>query len=224
MSQFIHHPVSVPRPRTRYSTLAYFITCDLGLIVLVSCGCWGRPPTIKPPKWDPEGLAAKAMEGSDTDGDGGISLEEAADDPVMKTAIGAWDISGDRVLQADEIARRIRDFKEMKTGVSLFPIMVTLDGQPLPDATVSLTPADFLAGLIEPATGTTGQVGRVVLVIDREDLPGVRYGVYRVEISKLDENGEDLVPARYNSETELGLEVGPGKGRTGDTLFTLKSH
>jgi hypothetical protein len=35
---------------------------------------------------------------------------------------------------------------------------------------------------------------------------GVHFGLYKVRISKLS-NGQETLPARYNTETELGQEV-----------------
>jgi hypothetical protein len=38
---------------------------------------------------------------------------------------------------------------------------------------------------------------------------GCHLGVYRVRISKKDAQGRETVPARYNTQTQLGIEVGP---------------
>jgi hypothetical protein len=35
----------------------------------------------------------------------------------------------------------------------------------------------------------------------------VQPGVYRIEISKKGQSGKELVPARYNTASELGVEV-----------------
>jgi hypothetical protein len=40
-------------------------------------------------------------------------------------------------------------------------------------------------------------------------LPGVPYGFYRIQVSRKDAEGKETIPARYNSETTLGQEVGP---------------
>jgi len=39
---------------------------------------------------------------------------------------------------------------------------------------------------------------------------GCHLGAYRVRISKKDAQGRETVPARSNTQTQLGIEVGPG--------------
>jgi hypothetical protein len=44
---------------------------------------------------------------------------------------------------------------------------------------------------------------------------GCHPGIYRVRITKNGSNGQEMLPARYNDQSRLGIEVGPGmKGRT----------
>ena len=56
------------------------------------------------------------------------------------------------------------------------------------------------------ATGTTDNTGRADLVMGMEGFPGMQCGIFQVEISKL-VNGQETIPARYNQNTTLGLEV-----------------
>jgi hypothetical protein len=72
---------------------------------------------------------------------------------------------------------------------------------------VTLVPESFLGEAIEPARGTTNGKGIARLKItDQPDGSGVRLGFYRIQVSKL-ENGKEIVPPRYNSQTEIGIEV-----------------
>ena len=91
---------------------------------------------------------------------------------------------------------------------------ITLDGQPLPDATVVFTP---VAGG-RPAGGRTDDKGKYSLVYSR-DTTGAEAGEHIVSITTADdieqEDGSvasvpEKVPAKYNFQTELTaiVEVG----------------
>jgi hypothetical protein len=110
---------------------------------------------------------------------------------------------------------------------------ITLDGQPLAGATVMF---DSQEG--RRAMGTTDTGGRYNMMHNSEQ-PGVTGGTHVVRIRSRpwvegEEEGEvtegsdasgaatELVPARYNSASELTVEVGSGKSHTFD--FELKSQ
>ena len=91
---------------------------------------------------------------------------------------------------------------------------VTLDGEPLADATVLFTP---IAGG-RPTGGRTDSSGRYTLVYDRSGT-GAMLGEHAVEITTGDEltNDDDTitkiaekVPAKYNINTELEADVQEG--------------
>lgn len=92
---------------------------------------------------------------------------------------------------------------------------VTLDKQPLPDATVQFTPS----GGGRPASAVTESDGGYELMWSPGN-PGATPGKYQVSITtastKTDEaTGEDVpipekVPAKYNAHTELEREVVAG--------------
>ena len=76
-----------------------------------------------------------------------------------------------------------------------------------------LIPEDFFGGAIKPATGTSGPGGRGYLGVAPEDLPEnttslplTQPGLYRVEIT----HPSVRIPAKYNTETTLGIEVAEG--------------
>jgi hypothetical protein len=95
---------------------------------------------------------------------------------------------------------------------------VTLDGQPLAEAVVNFTPTD---GKTKGSTGTTDASGNYTLrYITGYD--GAAVGTHTVEIRKVEiipiTGGEEpeyeerqVVPAAYNSKTELTAEVKPGE-------------
>ena len=100
----------------------------------------------------------------------------------------------------------------MGTGVLSFGFNVTLDGSPLPGATVTFQPDPCLGDEIKPATTTTNAFGGGGATIAKEDRPdptspaGMHLGLYTVKVSKL-VNGKELIPRKYNEETILGQEV-----------------
>jgi len=110
-------------------------------------------------------------------------------------------------------------------GPELAPVegTVTLDGTPLPAATVVFQPQ----GLGSPSSGITDEEGHYELLyaVNRQ---GAMIGRHTVRITtyaqgRADENGEptftpERVPPRYNSQTELTREVEPG-GNTFDFLL-----
>ena len=65
--------------------------------------------------------------------------------------------------------------------------------------------------------------GLAQLAPEFEGYPGIYTGLYRIRISKL-VNGKETLPARYNTETELGREVAHGtRGSGTNIVFRLKS-
>jgi len=61
------------------------------------------------------------------------------------------------------------------------------------------------------------------MTTEQKNSRGVGLGLYRVRISKK-VDGQETIPARYNTETELGVEVAQDNGNlTGDCFFKLSS-
>jgi hypothetical protein len=93
---------------------------------------------------------------------------------------------------------------------------ITLDGKPLPNARVTFTPL-FPEG--SPAYGETDQQGRYAMRY-QTDRPGVLLGKHRVEISTWEiltnpdgskQRVPELVPEKYNNESELEVDVVKGR-------------
>jgi len=90
---------------------------------------------------------------------------------------------------------------------------VTLDGAPLPDATVTFQPQGGRASI-----GITDASGHYELIFSR-DAKGAVLGKHTVSITTLQEGDADegveavpeKVPAKYNSKTELTKDVVAGK-------------
>ena len=60
------------------------------------------------------------------------------------------------------------------------------------------------------AVGTTNEGGAFEPITEGVPIPGVQPGVFRIEVSKKDPSGAETIPAKYNTETTLGVEVGSG--------------
>ena len=84
-------------------------------------------------------------------------------------------------------------------------LRITYNGQPLAGAEVRLAPEFFLEGVIEPATGTTRGDGTVRPSVPEQRTPLVRVGYYRVEVRST----KRPLPAKFNSQTTLGVELSP---------------
>jgi hypothetical protein len=103
---------------------------------------------------------------------------------------------------------------------------VTLDGAPLDEATISFVP---MTGGARQSAWTTIKNGEYTIV----EKDGLGTGPFRVEIRALRPTGEkpnpneptmvpskEIIPSRYNSNSELKAEIKPGVN-TKD--FALKS-
>lgn len=85
--------------------------------------------------------------------------------------------------------------------------VVTLDGNPLADATVTFSPESG-----RDSAGTTNEAGQYTLIY-LPDVPGAKIGRHKVRIFTAYDRGPkdppEKVPARYNVTTELSEEVKP---------------
>jgi hypothetical protein len=200
-------------------------------LVLVSiAGCQGGPAPVKQPSINASTAGKLAMEQYDTNGDGKVAGDELEKAPSLKAALPRLDTNGDGAVDADEIAARVNAWKAMETAMTGVPCKVTLDGQPLVEATVTLEPEAFLGDEVKAAYGTTNAFGMAGPTIPKEQRPdptlpgGAHFGLYKVRISKV-VNGKEIIPARYNTNTTLGLEVSydePGIAKM-NVPFDLKS-
>lgn len=191
------------------------------LVAMLWTGCVRQPPRVEAPRWDPAGLAASAIQQLDTNGDGVLSIDE-----VRKAAPGlaaAWkrlDVDNDSRVTAEELAARFRLYQDMRTGLRSQVLRVRYAGRPLANATIRLIPEPFLGDTIEPAGGMTDTSGNVMVRSDSADIPAVRLGFYRVEIT----SDSVRIPPKYNVQSTLGVEISPvsdGDDSSGMILLDL---
>lgn len=178
----------------------------VALATLAVAACSKTPSRVYPPGINPN-AGDDAIAQYDADGDGKIAGEELDKAPGIKAAMGNIDTNGDGAVTAEEIYARIKAWKESKLGRSSQAITVRHNGQPLDGATVKMIPEKFLGDEVQPASGETDEWGVAMMNIpeeaDPEGIGGVQVGLYRIEITK---PGEDI-PPKYNTETELGVEI-----------------
>ena len=194
--------------------------------LLLAAGCSSGPKAIPKPEWDPEGMADKGMSEYDTDGNGQLDEKELAAAPGLLYGLELIDTNGDAMISRDELRDRILFFEEKGTGLQQVNVTVTMDGNPLQNAEIVFEPETLVAGVVQPATGTTDFTGTAAMTGDVPDsVPGTaQNGIYRVRITT--QSGKK-VPEKYNTKTELGIQVSTDNelGQLAGTYrFDLKSR
>jgi hypothetical protein len=193
-------------------------------------GCSGGDQ-LTLPTYAPDESAKQAMAEYDSNHDGFLDAKELERCPALKSNWDSIDTDGNQRLSAEEIAARIQVYKDSQVALKATACHVHLDGKPLQGATVIYMPEKFMGSSIRPASGVSDERGAVMLIVEGEKLPGVQPGLYRVQVSKKNGNGQETIPARYNQDTILGAEVYPRKIRKmgarddvgGDFRLTSKS-
>jgi hypothetical protein len=173
--------------------------------ILAISGCGG----IKSHMVDPVVASKAAMEQYDKDGDGLLDKTELKGCPALLRELRVYDQSKDEKLDAEEIGSQIAEMYARGFGLTSLNCNVNLDGSPLSGATVKFIPETFLGPEIKEASGVTNANGATSLGISPDELPKeirraklMRVGIYRVEVT----HPTKKIPARYNTETELGFE------------------
>lgn len=196
----------------------------------VAAGCSRGPARVKQPSIDPAAAGARALEAYDTDRDGRIAGPELDASPALKSALPRFDANQDGGISAAEIAERIKAWKAMQTGLAAVRCQVMLDGKPLSGAVVDFVPEPFLGDQVKPASGMVNPLGDAAPTVADADKPnpklpgGVHFGLFTVKISK-PSGGTETVPARYNAQSTLGLEVAYDEPtiRDNNLAFRLKA-
>jgi hypothetical protein len=187
------------------------------LVTLAGCQRTGERAGAALP--DPDEAAAAAVAAYDTDGDGALSTAEFTVSPGLLVASKRMDADADGQITASEIVQHFGLYHDVDLTLMSLEAHITLDGQPLEGATVTLIPESLNGEGTKPATGVTDQIGRCPLVSEGAQYRAVQLGVYRISVSMLDAAGRETLPAKYNSESQLGIEVCNEASRAGELDF-----
>lgn len=176
-------------------------------VLIVAGGCSGRPGRLLPPGIPAE-AGQEAVTKYDANGNGAIDGDELSKVPALKATLKRVDKNGDGEVSAEEITERIAAWQKSKLAITRSIVTLRRDGRPLANATVTIVPESFLGPSVKAANGTTDATGSASLQISSNpDERGVHLGYYRVEVTKPGSDGKEQLPARFNSETELGTEI-----------------
>lgn len=198
------------------------LTCGLlAIFSLNLTGCGG----FAPPSVDPVAASNTAMTEFDKNGDGQLDRDELAASPALLDALVEYDLNGDKQISGEELEDRLTKMYSREISLTAADVKVTLNGKPLQGATVRFVPEPFLGeNTTLPAEGVTGETGMADMSVPADKLPEElkRYrklhaGVYRVEIT----HPEIELPAKYNTNTELGFEVHPDAHGGSHAVFDL---
>jgi hypothetical protein len=170
-------------------------------------GCSSQT-VITIPHLDPEEAGREALAEYDTNKDGFLDADEVKRCPALLGSLKAMDKDGDGRLSAEEIALRVAEMRDSQVGLLRLPCLVTLDGQPLAGATVTLLPESFMGPALKAASGVSDNAGSVRLQVEGQPVSGTQLGFFRITVSKKEGDRETL-PARYNTTTTLGQQVAP---------------
>jgi hypothetical protein len=145
----------------------------------------------------------------DTNKDGYLDAKELEQCPALQDTLKRLHKESDGRLSADDIVQELNRIVDSNIGLMTVACHLTLNGMPLSGAHVTFVPEKFLGTAVKPAAGTSDESGKVPLQVEGMDLPGVQPGLYRITVSKKDTQGRETIPARYNTQTTLGHEIGP---------------
>ncbi len=198
----------------------------LGLVVIGGCSDEPKPP----PRFhiDPQQAADEAIRAYDKiKVDGMLDAKELKASPPLRELLEnlkSRNPGHPDSLNKEDIAGRLEEW--IKTPTTLLPgtAVVYLDDKFIEGATVTYEPESFLGSSYHSHQGKTDVTGIAQLDPELPDFPGSIYvGLYRVRISKK-VDGKETIPARYNTETELGREIATDiRDSRGNLMFRLKS-
>ncbi len=185
------------------------------MAALAVSGCGGSSQSAVRPAEIASDAGTQAVAQLDANQDGSLDYKELAKAPGLRAAVAtikklarfrgpppSQSQLQSATITADEIDARIQEWKNHPTGqmtVACFVARATKKGvrggsKPIAGAEVRFVPECFLGPSLSTGTGKTDSHGVVSV--------GLSPGFYRVEITKGNE-----IPAKYNSATELGIEV-----------------
>lgn len=180
------------------------LSSAVALLAAAGCGRFAEPP---PPPLDPAAIAARAIAILDANRSGALEAAEIAQSQGLRSGLATFDANRDGILTAAEIEQRLRQYEEFPIADLPLGCVVWIDGRPLAEGEVRLVPEPFFGDSRQVVLGRSDEHGIVDFRAQGNDACGVPQGLYRIEISKTDAAGNEMLPARYNTQTQLGQEV-----------------
>lgn len=142
----------------------------------------------------------------DRNEDGQLDAEEIRNAPVLRRSYVQIDADQDGKITAAEIADRVQAWHDSTARMMKATATIYLGSEPLAGATVTLDPVPYLNPNYPTATAVTDDRGTARFTGQDRRYPGIYVGLYAVRVSKL-VDGQETIPARYNTESELFYEV-----------------
>jgi hypothetical protein len=144
---------------------------------------------------------------ADRDGNGECTTEELAVVPGLrlKEAMEVLDSDKSGTLSEPEILQWLTALRQTKVAVATAAVCIMQRGEPVPGLRVRIVPEPCMGKGILVAEGNTDETGIASLRIPSLPL-GAHFGIYRIQVSGNDRFGRP-VPAKYNSESAIGLIV-----------------
>ena len=204
------------------------IACCGVILQVTLIGCYSHPTVVKAVDIDIPAVCTKLFGDHDADQDGVLTEEELASVPPLGSCVKRMDINKDGNISQEELQAHFVKVFNPKIGMIGATCRVTHKGSPLSGATVHFIPADYLqleSSTMPIASGTTSSQGIAQMEIHPDYLPPnmpklrgmVRPGFYLVDVTKAGVN----IPACYNSETTLGVEVSAQENNRGPINVAL---
>ncbi|MCA9232322.1 MAG: EF-hand domain-containing protein [Planctomycetales bacterium] len=186
-------------------------------VLAAETGCSRGPTAVEVPPIEPESMAAAAFTQYDTNGDSLLDESEMKACPALLDAMkNQIDKDNDKRISKEELVNRFAMWSQGGIGAAYLACRITKNGVPVEGALVRLIPDPCFGGVIQPAEGKTSSSGRASMAMDSSNLPedlqnvsAVQQGLYRVEIT----HASFDIPAKYNTESILGVEVSSESGR-----------
>jgi hypothetical protein len=186
----------------------------LVLGALFHTGCSSKPGRVHVADIDPVTAASQAMELYDANTDGQLSDEELKAVPGILKWKSLYDPNADGVVTEEEIAGRIAKCQADKIGFRALRANVKLNGRPLSNVMVTLTPEPYQGDAIKAASGVTNALGSATLKVAPDDLPdaikqrginisGVYPGTYKIGLA----HPQRQLPVESRDGMPLGDEV-----------------
>jgi hypothetical protein len=190
-----------PRPNSETLMKRLFAA---GLLFLVGCA----PATLDQAPYSPDAIASAAMARYDANKDGKIDTVELKLCPSIAAGLADIDTNKDKAVGQDELQARLAAYIESKMALRDVELRILRGSKGAANVTVTFVPEEFMGGTVKAATGVTNDFGTASYKTEGQTFPGVAPGFYKVQLSQKDSSGKELLPARFNSETIHGIEIG----------------